>query len=88
MLHLYKRYISVCAVAIKRYISMRVAMSLVRLRWETRGYLYFCPLNLRHPGGQLSSGLFVFFSSGIMSEELPIPIRNLAGVLIHKFSIA
>ena len=30
-----------CAVAVKRYISMRVAKSLVRLRWETRGYLHF-----------------------------------------------
>ena len=61
MLHFNKRHLSVCAVAIKRYISMKVAKLLVGLRWETRGYLHFCPLNLRQPGGQLSSGLFVFF---------------------------
>ena len=87
MLYLNKRHLSVCAVAINRCISMRVAKSLVRLRWGTRGYLHFCPLNLRQPGGQLYHPASSFFC-GIMSEELSIPIRNLAGLLIHKFGIA
>ena len=51
---------------------------------------FFCRLNLRQSGGQPSSGLFVFFFVFflIISEELPILIPNLAGLLIHKFGIA
>ena len=76
-----------CAVAIKRYISMRVAKSLVRLRLETRGYLDFLSAQPKTTW-ELAIIRPLRFFSGIMSEELPIPIRNLAGLLIHKFVIA
>ena len=67
MLHFNKRHLSVCAVPIKRYISIRVAKSLVRLRWKTRGYLHFCPLNLLAWGPAIIRPLRFFVESCLKS---------------------